>query len=155
MMIERLPHEDNLHRPVEPLNPVPGREVWRMVVPWLGHLFLAAAALLGLFTASGAPDAASYDAGFALFVLAVVAIAWRLKRQLDGAEVGFLLNVSVDNLDSLFVAIALLVVLALVGIWLAAAIGGPFYPIGIALFIIAAALIFNEIRRYFDHFDAS
>ena len=36
--------------------PLPAREVWRMVAPFLGYVFLAVAGLLGLFTASDAAD---------------------------------------------------------------------------------------------------
>jgi hypothetical protein len=49
---------------------------------------------------------------------------------------------------------AVLAVLGLAGLGLAATVGGTLYGVGIALFIVAAALIFNDIKRYFDHRDA-
>ncbi|MGH7122535.1 MAG: hypothetical protein ACREFP_26690 [Acetobacteraceae bacterium] len=154
-MIQQVPHDDAFHhRETDRLYPVSGAEVWRMVKPWLGYVFLAAAAVLGLFTASRAGDDTTYGAGLALFILAAIVVAWRMRRQLDGREVGFLLAVSVENSDSLLVSIAVLAVLGLVGIGLAAAVGGTLYGIGLALFVIAAALIFNDIKRYFDHRDA-
>ncbi len=125
-------------------------EAWQLVAPWLGHVFLAAAAVLGLFTASGEVDGATYGAGIATFLLAILVIFVRIKRQLDGDEVGFLLPVSSTTADSLFATIAVLGVLGLVGVVLAATVGGELYGIGLALFIITAALIFGDIKRYFD-----
>lgn len=127
-----------------------GREAWRLVAPWLGYVFLGAAALLGLFTASGADDQATYASGLATFAVAASLIAWRMKRQLDGYEVGFLLPVAVANADALLVTIAVLGAMGLAGATMAAAVGGTVYGIGMALFIICAAFIFIEIKRYFD-----
>jgi hypothetical protein len=123
---------------------------WRLVAPWLGYGFLGGAAVLGLFTASGADDEATYASGLATFAVAALLIAWRMKQQLDGREIGFLLPVSAEGSDTLFVAIAVLAALGLAGAILAATVGGTVYGIGIALFIIAAAFIFVEIKRYFD-----
>jgi hypothetical protein len=154
-MIDHAPLNDAmLHQAAGRPVGIPMGEFWRMLVPWLGYVFLAAAGVLGLFTASGGVDEVTYMAGLALFILAIVVIAWRMKRQLDGREVGFLLAVSVDNSDSLFVSMAVLAVLGLAGLGLAATVGGTLYGVGIALFIVAAALIFNDIKRYFDHRDA-
>jgi hypothetical protein len=121
-----------------------------MVVPWLGYGFLAASSVLGLFTASAATDAPTYAAGLGTFMLAIVIIVMRMKRQLDGREIGFLLAVSVTSVEALFVSIAVLGVLGLVGLILAATVGGSLYGIGLALFIICAAFIFSDIKRYFD-----
>ncbi len=128
-------------------------EVWRLVAPWLGYIFLAAAGVLGLFTASAAPDDATYDAGLALFILAVLLIAMRLKRQFDGREIGFLLPVPVDGTDSLFVSIAVLAVLGLVGVILAATVGGTSLRHRAGALRRGTALIFTEIKRYFDRRD--
>lgn len=154
MTDDALHHHVAVQHPTGDPVPIPAGEFWHMIVPWLGYLFLAAAGILGLFTASGAPDDATYGAGMALFVIAGIVIAWRLKRQFDGREIGFLLPVSVDNSDFLFVSIAVLGALGLVGLGLAASVGGTLYSIGVALFIVAAALIFNDIKRYFDRRDA-
>ncbi len=129
-------------------------EVWRMVVPGLGYVFLAGAAVLGLFTASAgsaAGDQASYVAGLGCFVVAVFIMALRLRRQFDGEEVGFLLYISVANVDSLLVSIVVLTVLGLIGVVLASAVGGAFSGIGLALFVIAALMIFTDLKRFFDH----
>jgi hypothetical protein len=132
---------------------ISARALWRLLAPWLGYAFLGASAVLGLFTASAAEDGASYAAGLATFALAAIIIAVRMKRQFDGSEVGFLLAVSVGGSDALLVAIALQAVLGLIGFILAATVGGAVYTIGIALFIICMALIFIEIKRYFDRQD--
>jgi hypothetical protein len=124
-------------------------EVWALVGPWLGHVFLTAAAVLGLFTASG-EHGVTYGAGLATFVVAVLLIFLRIKRQLDGREIGFLLPIASMNIDSLVVTIAVLAILGLVGIVLAATVGGELYGIGLALFIITVAIIFSNIKRYFD-----
>ena len=116
-----------------------------MIAPWLGHVFLAGAGILGLFTASGAGDRATYAVGLATFAVAVILIAVRIRRQIDGREIPFLLAVTVTNSDELFVTIAVLAVLGLVGAVLAAAVGGTVYAIGLALLIICYALIFYEI----------
>ena len=41
-----------------------------------------------------------------------------------------------------------------VGLVLAANVGGSLYGIGLALFIICAAFILNDIKRYFDAIEA-
>jgi len=154
-MDDRAPQHDAAQHETDLPQPVDAREVWRLIVPGLGYVFLAAAAVLGLFTASGDVDQATYEAGLATFVLAAIIIAVRLKRQFDGREVGFLLEVSVANSDALFLSIAALIVLALAGVVLAAAVGGSFYGIGLALFVIATAMIFRDIKRYFDRREGS
>ncbi len=133
--------------------PVAAGEVWRLVGPWLGYVALAAAGIFGLFTASAGPDGATYDTGLATFAIAVAVIAIRAKRQLDGAEIGFLLPISPAGADTLCVTVALLAVLGLVGGALAASVGGALYGTGLALFLVCAAIIFIEIKRYFDRLD--
>ena len=126
-------------------------ELWRLVAPWFGYAFLVMAAVLGLFTASGNVDGATYASGLGTFALAVLLIAVRMKRQLDGREVGFLwAAVAARDTDTLLVSIALLTVLGLVGAILAATVGGALYGEGLALFIVCAGFIFLDIKRYFD-----
>lgn len=140
--------------PQDEPRPVAAGEVWRLIAPGLGYVFLAAAAILGLFTASGATDSGTYYSGLATFALAVIIAAVRMKLQLDGRETGFLLPVTAASSDALVVTIALLAVLGLFGVVLAASVGGDVYSIGLALFVISAALIFLEMKRYFDRADA-
>lgn len=149
---EERPAHSGENRP-QPLSPTSAGEVWRLVAPWLGYLFLGAAGILGLFTASAADDSASYAVGIATFALAIILIVMRMRRQLDGRETGFLLPVTATDSDTLFITVALLTVLGLVGAMLAATIGGMVYAIGLALFFVSALLIFFEIKRYFDRRD--
>jgi len=135
------------------LHPVALAEVWAMLSPWIGHVLLIAAAIFGLATASGAPDEAAYDVGMVTFLVAAVLIAFRVKRQLDGAAVGLLLPVAIEREDGLLVTIAALTVLGLVGGILAASVGGVFYGVGLALFLICVGMIFFEIKHYFDRRD--
>lgn len=161
MQLGAMPEETPFHSPAETeqeaviLMPTSLREVWRLLAPWLGYVLLAAAGVLGLATASGGADEATYDAGMTTFVLAVLIIAIRIKRQLDGEYVGLLLPVAVRREDSLAIAIALLGVLGLGGAVVAAAVGGAYYGVGLALFIVSAAIAFREIKRYFDFRDHS
>lgn len=155
-MDDRAPrHDAAQHGAEDRPRPIGADEVWRLVAPWLGYAFLAAAAVLGLFTASGAADDATYAAGLATFILAATIIAVRMKRQFDGREVGFLLDITVANSNSLFVSIAVLTILALAGLVLAATVGGTLYGIGLALFVIATLVIFRDIKRYFDRREGS
>jgi hypothetical protein len=153
----RMHHAPNSAAPQDRPSPtapaLPAREVWRMIGPFLGYVFLAFAAILGLFTASDAADNATYVVGMLTFAIAVAIIAVRAKRQLDGAEIGFLLPISPAGADTLAVTVALLGILGLAGAALAASVGGALYGIGLALFIVCAALIFTEIKRYFDRID--
>lgn len=130
--------------------PLSAREAWRLIAAWLGYFFLGGAAVLGLVTASGAEDDATYASGLATCAVAVLLIAWRMRQQLDGREIGFLLPISAAGADTLFVTIAVLAALGLAGAILAATVGGTVYGIGIALFTISGAFIFIEIKRYFD-----
>ncbi|MGH7088777.1 MAG: hypothetical protein ACREFQ_07740, partial [Stellaceae bacterium] len=133
--------------------PTSAEEVWRLVAPWLGYVFLVAAGILGLFTASAAEDSASYTVGLATFAVAIILIVLRMMRQLDGRETGFLVPVTATDSDTLYVTVAILTVLGLVGAMLAATVGGMVYAIGMALFFVSILLIFFEIKRYFDRRD--
>jgi len=149
-MAHPSPVHTEAHDDAPPIAPaLSGREVWRLVAPWLGHAFLAAAAVLGLFTASGA-EGATYETGIATFVVAAILIFVRMKRQLDGREIGFLLPVASTDIDSLLVTVVILAVLGLIGVTLAATVGGELYGVGLALFLVAVAIIFSNIKRYFD-----
>jgi hypothetical protein len=153
-LAQHVPHDAAAqHNTAPTAPPLAAREFWRMLAPWFGYAFLALAGVLGLFTASGTADSATYASGMATFALAAVLVAWKLRRQFDGGEPGFLLPTVADNPDLLLVTIALLTVLGIVGAVLAATVGGTIYRIGLALFLVCAAFIFIEIKRYFDRAD--
>lgn len=124
--------------------------VWRLLAPWLGYLLLGAAALFGLFSASEAADTAEYQAGMVTFALALGLIALRMKRQLDGHYDGLLLPLAVTDEDGFQLYLAVLGVLAVGGLVLAASTENVFHEVGIALFLICVALVFWNVKRYFD-----
>jgi hypothetical protein len=130
--------------------PTGAREVWGLLAPGLGYLFLAAAAVLGLLTASGAEEDLTYATGLATFLVALLIAAMRMKRQFDGRPIGFLLPVTVNDPDTLIVTIAVLAILGIVGVVLAATSGGTLYGEGLALFVVAIGFIFVDLKRYFD-----
>jgi hypothetical protein len=141
--------------PPDIAEPAPGGRsglaaAWRLIAPGLGYVLLAAAALLGLFAASGAADGEAYAVGLATFALAALIIGWRLKDQFDGKDDGLLLPVTVASEDALFLLIAVMTVLGLAGLLVAAEAEGAFHAAGIALFCVAALLIFLNIKAYFD-----
>jgi hypothetical protein len=139
--------EDALQHPGE----TSWAELWRLAAPGLGYAFLTVAAVIGLFTSSGTVDDATYASGLVTFAVAVLLIAARIKRQFDGHAVGFLwAGVATRDTDTLWVSIAFLTVLGIFGAILAASVGGTLYGEGIALFIVCAAFIFFDIKRYFD-----
>jgi hypothetical protein len=123
-------------------------ELWRWLAPWLVGAFLALAALLGLFTASRAQTDGSYAIGFATAGLALLMLAWRLKRALDGDRAPA--SVLVDDATALVVVIALLTALAVGGLLLAAR-SGEVVPeaVGYALFGFSLVFIFANLKHYF------
>jgi hypothetical protein len=124
--------------------------VWRLVAPWLGYLLLAAAGLLGLFTASDAGEGEGYAAGLLTFGLAVLIIAWRMRDQLDGRDVGLFLPVMVEGEDALLLWIAVMTALGIAGLLVAAGSESVLHTAGIALFVVAALFIFFAVKRNFD-----
>lgn len=130
--------------------PVDFPTVWRLLAPWLGYLLIGAAGVLGLFTASGAPDDATYDAGFVTFAIALCIIALRIKHQLDGRYDGLLLPLSVEGEDALLLYMAVVGALGVGGLVLAAMTQGIFSDAGLAFFCICALLVFYNLKRYFD-----
>jgi CDP-diglyceride synthetase len=124
-------------------------EVGRWLAPWLLGAFLVLAMLLGLFTASRAEDDASYALGFVTAGLALLVLAWRIRRVADGRNA--VAPVLVDDPTALVIAIALLAVLAIAGLWLAARSGVvTVEAVGYALFGFCLAFIFANLKHYFD-----
>ena len=123
-------------------------ELWRWFAPWLGGAGLVALCLLGLFVASRAADDATYAGGFAAAAIAVVALAWRIRGGFQGRRGGALL---VEDSDALVVLVAVLVVLGLLGLFLAARGEEPMVIYGgYGLFIGALIMISWNVKHYFD-----
>jgi hypothetical protein len=80
-----------------------------------------------------------------------LALAWRIRAHFDQQEGGALLPVLVDEAGSLVVLIVLLAALAIVGLVLAArAADTSAQSAGYALFAVGLALIFLNLKHYFD-----
>lgn len=126
--------------------------VWRWTAPWLFGALLVAAALLGLFAASRAQDDGSYAIGFATAGLSLLLLAWRIKSILDGGPAA--VSLLVEDSTALVVLILLLAALAVAGLFLAAR-SAAILPeaAGYALFVVALAFIFANLKHYFDRRD--
>jgi len=129
------------------------QERWflKWLMPWAGGVFLVVAALLGLFTASGAADAAADAAGWITVALALLALALGLKLYWDGGSKRLPELVLVEDTDALLLLIALLAALAIGGLLLAARWSdGALHDSGFALFGSSLAILFWNLKHYFD-----
>lgn len=130
------------------------RAFWSWLGFWLQFLVLALLALTGAGFAGGGRRPGDYAVGL-LLTLASVALGFlRLKHHLDGGDAslsGFLL---VSDMKNLAVAIPLLTIVGLAGLFIArASPHGSLHAAGIALFVAVAVIIFLDIKRVFDRID--
>jgi hypothetical protein len=130
-------------------------ELWRWVAPWLGGALLMLVALLGLFVASRAEDEGTYIGGFAAAVIAVIAFIWRLRAAFAGDSRGALLPpLLVEHGEALAILVAVLVGLGFFGLFLAARGPEPLVTYGgYGLFLGALAIIFWNVKHYFDQLE--
>ena len=127
------------------------QELGRWAAPWLAGALLMAAALLGLFTASRARDAGAYAMGFATAGLALLGLAWLVRRACDSETRLAALPVLVEDAAALIVLVALLAALAVLGLVLAARAREPMLETtGYALFSFGLVFIFWNLKHYFD-----
>lgn len=141
----------------EALSSPAAEESWFLpwLTPWACGAFLVVAALLGLFTASNAADPATDAAGWITAALALLALALGLKLHWDGGSAALTQLVLVDETDALLLLIALLAALAIGGLFLAARWStGVLYDSGWALFGFSLALLFWNLKHYFDRRDS-
>src|ERR1700752_1458905 len=99
---------------------VPLNEVVSWFVPWLIAAILVVVCLGALWCASRASDDLTYSIGLIGALLALVALIWEGLAALSGRIGDLSLQVLVDDEVSLVVLMTLLVVLALLGLVLAA-----------------------------------
>jgi hypothetical protein len=131
---------------------VPAREVARWVGPWLLAGVLVIVLVLGLVTASGAADSGTYWLGVVGAVLALVILLWQLDAALGGRPLPSLL---VDEPEPLVITIALLALLAMLGLVLAArSESSAVNASGYALFIASLLIGFANLKHYFDRQEA-
>jgi hypothetical protein len=129
------------------------KRLWPWVVPPLAGAALAASAVFGLITASDAQDGETYATGLALAALALLALGWGWRNYFGGHDSGLPVPVLVERTDALLVLIAALAALALGGLFLAAYGTGDTPAVGYGLFGANLAMIFLELRHYFDRRD--
>ena len=129
-----------------------GAGAW--IVAWGELVVLGALAIIGAFFASADASPGDYQCGMIL-ILAAIALAFlRLKARFDGAAVGWAGSLLVDDLANLAAAIVVFIVLALIGLFLAAGYEyGGLHNAGIALFIVSGAAIFLNLKHVFDIHD--
>jgi 4-hydroxybenzoate polyprenyltransferase len=126
-------------------------ELWRWAAPWVLGALLVLAALLGFFAASRAPDNGDYVMGLVTAGLALLVLAWRIKRAADGAASLATLPVLVDEASALVVLVGLLTALAIAGLLFAAHSGdGTVASMGYALFGFSLLFAFWNLKHYFD-----
>lgn len=122
---------------------------------WAELVVLAAVAVLGAFFA-GADDAPGDATCGLVLALAAIALAFlRLKRRFDGGAAcdwgNFLL---VDDVPNLVLVIVVFVVLALGGLFVAAAYDqGGLHNAGVALFVASGLVVFLSLKHVFDNLD--
>lgn len=126
-------------------------ELGRWVAPWLLGALLAAVALLGLFAASRAADDGACAIGLSTAALALLALAWMIRRAGDGAASLRPLPLLVEDATALVIVVALLALVAVLGLVLAARSGeATLTATGYALFGFGLVFIFWNLKHYFD-----
>jgi hypothetical protein len=130
-------------------------ELWAWFAPWLGGAGLVAVGLLGLFVASRAETDGAYVGGFAAAGVAALALAWRIRVAFADENHGAPWPpVLVEEGGALVLLVAVLVVLALFGLFLAARGHDPMATYGgYGLFAGALMMIFWNMKHYFDRLE--
>ena len=134
---------------------VPLQQVGAWIAPWLAGVSLGGAALVGFLTASGAREPDTYGAGLLTGVLALVALAWLIKRAFDRGLEGWPQKIVVDRPESLVLLIAALTAIGIGGLFLAADARGAAVTIGYALFAVCLLFIGLNLKHYYDRTDST
>jgi hypothetical protein len=126
--------------------------------PWLGFwvqfALLGICIVLGAFAASNADAPGDYAAGIVLILGAAALAFWRLKNRFDGGPPGWRASFLVGGMWGLVVAIPLLTIIGLLGLFIASAWSyGSLHAAGIALFVAGAVIVFLDIKHVFDRID--
>jgi hypothetical protein len=114
-------------------------------------VLLAFLAIVGAFFASANASPGDYACGMILVVAAIALAFLRLKARLDGAGGGWAVTLLVSTWANLTAVIVVFVILALIGLFFAAAYEyGGLHNAGLALFIVSGAAIFLNLKHVFD-----
>ena len=120
---------------------------------WGQFVVLAGLAVLGLFVGSdGEPG--DYVTGLMLTIGAILLAFLRLKAWFDGTSGDWTSFLFVDRPGQLVVVIPLFTIIALGGLFVAAAEPGSLQDAGVALFIACGLIIFLSLKRVFDKLDS-
>ena len=120
---------------------------------WGQFVVLTGLAILGLFVGSdGEPG--DYVTGLMLTIGAILLAFLRLKAWFDGTSGDWTSFLFVDRPGQLVVVIPLFTIIALGGLFVAAAEPGSLQDAGVALFIACGLIIFLSLKRVFDKLDS-
>ncbi|HTQ34065.1 MAG TPA: hypothetical protein VMI30_07845 [Stellaceae bacterium] len=120
---------------------------------WGQFVVLTGLAILGLFVGSdGEPG--DYVTGLMLTIGAILLAFLRLKASFDGTSGDWTSFLFVDRPGQLVVVIPLFTIIALGGLFVAAAEPGSLQDAGVALFIACGLIIFLSLKRVFDKLDS-
>jgi hypothetical protein len=126
---------------------------WSWLGFWVQFALLGLCVVIGSFAASGGAAPGDYGAGMVLILTALALGFLRLKQAFDGGAPGWRNFLFVETMASLAVAIPLFVIIALAGLFIAAAWpDGSLHGAGLALFVVSAVIIFLDIKQVFDQF---
>jgi len=134
-----------------------GAGAW--IIAWGEFVLLGFLAVVGAFFASANANPGDYTCGMILLLAAIALAFLRLKARLDGASDGgasadWASSLLVDDWANLTAAIVVFVILALIGLFLAAGYEyGGLHNAGIALFVVSGAAIFLNLKHVFDNYD--
>jgi hypothetical protein len=145
-------------RPVGSPEPgAPGVGAW--ILAWGEVVVLAFLAIVGAFFASANASPGDYACGMTLAVTAIALAFLRLKARFDNASDGggsgnWASSLLVDDWANLTAVVVIFVILALIGLFLAAGYEyGGLHNAGIALFVVSGAAIFLNLKRVFDSYE--
>jgi hypothetical protein len=111
-------------------------------------------AIVGAFFASANASPGDYACGMMLMLAAIALAFLRLKARLDGAATGWAGALLVNDWPNLTAVIVVYIVIALVGLFLAAGYEyGGLHNAGLALFVVSGAAIFLNLKHVFDIHD--
>jgi hypothetical protein len=138
--------------PADTNAPVPWEVLRAWFAPWLIAIFLGAAFVLGLWSASAASDSDTATMGYAIAALALIAAAWDINMALEARPLPSLL---VDTAEALVLLVAFLCVLAVAGLIAAARSDSLAVESGgYALFVLSLVFIFWNMKHYYDRNEA-
>ena len=130
--------------------PMQAREYWTWIVFWAQFAVLAVLAIVGAFWASEGHRPGDYSTGLWLSLACIALAFMRLKQYFDAGRTDWSTFLFVDDMANLIAAIVVFVIVALVGLFVAAGSDGSLHNAGIALFAASGLAVFLTMKRVFD-----